>query len=925
VISATRWALVKRLFEGALAVSGAERAAFVREGCGDDEELRQEVMSLLESHEQADGFLADATGSAPAGGSEPAAGSRLGPYRILGLVGRGGMGDVYQAVRDDDHFKKVVALKLVRREIATGPTIERFRAERQILATLEHPGIARLLDGGAAEDGRPFLVMEHVEGVRIDAYVREHALARRALVELFRSVCAAVQYAHQNLVVHRDLKPANILVTPEGAPKLLDFGVAKLLDPVTPGEATATLFGAMTPAYASPEQVRSEAVTTASDVYSLGVVLYELLTGRSPYRLTTGTPLELHHAICDQEPEPPGTGDDLDAIVLKALRKSPQRRYATVEAFSEDLRRHLDGLPVTARRGTVRYLAGKFVRRNRTKVALSSLLVALGTGFVVHTTVQAKRVARERDKAERVTAFLVDLFKVADPGEVRGNTVTAREMLDKGASRIKTELEGQPEVQAALMDAMGRVYSNLALYGQAQPLIEEALATRHRALGYEHSDVAESLDNLGAVLRRQADYAAAEARYREALELRRKMLGDEHADVARSLNGLGQVLAEKGDATGAEAAFRQALALRRKLLGDEHADVAESLNSLAIVLVHRDDWPGAEGAFREALTLNRKLLGPDHPSVARSLMNLANVRQSQGDYDEAARLHREALALTRQALGNDHPGVAVSLMNLAFVLQARGELEAEGLYREGLVVLRNRLGSEHPRVAQCLDNLANAVAQLRGAYAEAEELSRQALDIRRKLLGPGHLHVAHSLHTLGSVLDLRGDHAAAEVLFRDALGLLRTHQGQRHSDVAHALNDLARARLRQGDVAGAETIYREALAMKEELFGRSHLELAPSLTGLAEALGEKGSCAEAEPLARRALVIRRQSLPADHPDIAEAEGVLGACLAAAGRGGEAGPLLQHSLAVFGARFGERNPATLRAAARLARAQPATER
>jgi serine/threonine-protein kinase len=547
VIPAARWERVKELFDGAAGLDPDARAAFLAEACGDDGALREEVESLLLAHDQAGGFLPEPPPDPDAGdAAEDLADRRLGPYRLLHLIGQGGMGHVYRAIRDDDQFKKLVAVKLVRVEMATDAVLARFRAERQILAGLEHPGIARLLDGGAIEDGRPFLVMEHVEGTRIDVYARDHALTTAARVTLFRSVCAAVQYAHENLVVHRDLKPANILVTPDGLPKLLDFGVAKLMDPSGPGAATATLFAAMTPAYASPEQVRSEPITTATDVYSLGVVLHELLTGRRPYRLAGVTSLELQQAICEQEPERPALPDDLGAIVLKALRKAPHLRYPTVAAFSEDLGRYLAGLPVSARKGTARYRAARFVRRHRVKVALSALLAVAAASFAANTAVQAGRVAREKDKTERVTGLLVGLFRVSDPGEARGNTVTAREMLDRGAARVRAELAAEPEVQAALLDTMGRVYGNLGLYAEAQPLVEEALATRRRVLGDDHDDVAASLKSLATlavVLQARGRCDEAERLAREVVAVPSRLGPRSHPDAARAERVLGACLA----------------------------------------------------------------------------------------------------------------------------------------------------------------------------------------------------------------------------------------------------------------------------------------------------------------------------------------------------------------------------------------------
>jgi tetratricopeptide (TPR) repeat protein/tRNA A-37 threonylcarbamoyl transferase component Bud32 len=805
---------------------------------------------------------------------EPVAGDRLGPYRLLDLIGQGGMGDVYRAVRDDDHFKKVVALKLVRREMATEPMVARFREERQILAGLEHPGIVPLLDGGASADGRPFLVMEHVEGTRIDVHCRERGLPVRARVELFRAVCSAVQYAHQNLVVHRDLKPANILVTAGDVPKLLDFGVAKLVDPVA--AATVTQFRPMTPAYASPEQFRGEALTTATDIYSLGVVLYELLAGRRPYRVSTGTPLELREAICEEEPEAPRADADLDAIVLKALRKAPSRRYATVEAFSEDLRRYLAGLPVAARKGTARYRAGKFVRRHRAKVVSSALLLVLGAGFAMNMRAQARRVGREKDKAERVTTFLVNLFRVSDPSEERGRTVTAREMLDQGTARIGTELTDEPEVRATLMGTMGRVYANLGLYERAMPLLEESLQTRRRVLGPEHAEVAASLHTLGDLLYDIGDYAGAESRLREGLAIKRKLLGAEHAEVAHTLHGLAAVRHKTGDYAGAEALYREALAMRRTLLGSEHIDVARTLNNLGSLLKNKGDLAGAGAHLRESLATKMKLLGGEHLDVARSQNNLALVLHAQGDHAGAEALHRQALATKRTLLDRGHPDIGRSLNNLANVVYDRGD------------------------------------------YTEAEALYRQSLAIDRQNLGSAHADVAIGLNNIGNVLQMKGDPAGAEALHREALVLRRELLGREHPDVAQSLYSLATALRDQGEAASAETLHREALALRRKLLGPTHADVAASLTELAAVLSDSGRWAEAEPLVREALDIQRTVLPQPHPEVAASQSVLGGCLAAAGRFAEAEPLLRESHAQLEARLGRRSHLTRAAAARVAR-------
>jgi serine/threonine-protein kinase len=785
VIPADRWERVKEIFSAAVAVEGALRDSLLAERCGPDDLLRVEVESLLSAHERAEGFL---SGAPPTGGALPApveamVGRRLGPYRIVGLIGRGGMGEVCLAVRDDDQFQKLVAVKLIRRGLDDASMLARFRAERQILARLEHPGIARLIDAGATEEGWPFFVMEHVEGQRIDAYADAARLDTHSRLALFRSVCAAVQYAHQNLVVHRDIKPANILVRADGQPKLLDFGVAKLLDPVAAGQTTSTAFAPLTPAYASPEQVLGQPVSTATDVYSLGVLLYELLTGRSPYDAPSGAPMELLTSVVEKEPLGSGLHGDLDDVLMMALRKEPSRRYPSVEAFSEDVRRYLAGLPVAARKGTWSYRTGKFIRRNRLPLAAAVVVLALGAAFAASTAAQARRVARERDKAERVAEFLEGVFTVADPRKPPGSAVTAREMLDQGAARIESELAGEPEVQAALMYTMGRVYWRLGLYDQAAPLLEKSLLTRRRVLGGDHRDVAASLQTLGNVLVEKGDHARAESLlmealairrrmrpveplelagsltalgnlrgdtgdyngaeplYREALDLRRGALGAQHMQVARSINNVALAREKLGDFAQAEALHREALAMRRALLGSDHPEVARSLNNLGVVLLQKGDVGGAEAALAESLAIKRRLLGDWHPDVAHSANNLANVLLRRPDYAGAEALYREALAIHRKRLGDEHPEVALFMMNIARALRGKGDATgSEALHREALAMSRRLLGNDHPNVATCLYNLAELLCE-QGRAREGQAMARESLEIRRRTVPAGHPYV----------------------------------------------------------------------------------------------------------------------------------------------------------------------------------------
>ncbi|HEV7787052.1 MAG TPA: serine/threonine-protein kinase, partial [Thermoanaerobaculia bacterium] len=606
-MNAVRWNEVDRVFAAVLERPPVERPEVLDAACSGDPELQREVEQLLAADERIGSFLelpaGELLGLVPPGGD----GGRVGPYRLLRRLGSGGMGTVYLARRDDEQYERLVAVKVLRWGLDTPEARLQFLAERQILARLEHPNIARLYDGGTTAEGQPYLVMELVDGLPVDRFCDLQRLTAERRLQLFRRICAAVQYAHQNLLVHRDLKPANILVTAEGEPKLLDFGIAKRLEKENRDDGDC--LRVMTLLYASPEQVQGSAITTASDVYSLGVLLYELLTGRLPYRLESGlgrTDREIAAAIAGQEPEPPsralshpwpgplaetmpeaiaaarGTNPralarrlrgDLDQIVLRALHKDPQSRYASAALLAEDLESHLAHRPVAARPNTPPYLAGKLVRRNRMAAAAAALVVLLGVGLLVSFAVQQRRVARERDKARYTLSFLVDTFKQADP-YARGARLTKEEILDEGAGRVARELNGQPDIQAELMDSIGEVALGLGRYDQAQPLLERALALRRRTFGPESLPVAVSLEHLGLLKQQRSERAAAEALLRQALALDRRLLGDRDLAVAKVLNELGDVVAGQVRYAGAEKLHQEALAIARAKEGPVGPTVA---------------------------------------------------------------------------------------------------------------------------------------------------------------------------------------------------------------------------------------------------------------------------------------------------------------------------------------------------------------
>jgi len=826
---------VEKVGKAALEREGTEREAFLEGVYALEPDLRADVESFLAHAGSAEGQsgsqgtdrlppASDATITFRAdqpidrdGTIVSMEGQRIGAYRILWELGHGGMGTVYLAVRDDDQFKKRVALKLLRRGTETTDIVKRFRNERQILASIEHPHVAKLLDGGSTLDGLPYFAMEYVEGKPIDEYCDSHRLNISERLRLFRKVCSAVHFAHQNLVVHRDLKPGNILVGGDGEPKLLDFGIAKLLNPeLSAATLDPTRFEArlMTPEYASPEQVRGEPITTGSDVYSLGVLLYELVTGHRPFRLAGRQLPEIARIICEKEPTRPsgvidetedvpgpggttrhvtpeavsetreGTSErlrrrlkgDVDNIVMMAMRKEAHRRYASAEELSEDIGRVLTNLPVKARKGTWTYRSSKFARRNKAPLVTAAVLLVALLAFTGFTMKERARAEREAAKSQAVLDFLQQTLGSANPREGMGRDVTVAEALGVAEKKIPESFSGNPEAEAAVKDAIGFTLARLGRYEQAEPLLRSALEIRTRAHGEEHAEVAESLNHLAALLNEKADYAGAEPLYRRSLVIRRKLLGPENLDVATSVDDLGVMLSAKGDYPASEAALREALDLRRKLLGAAHPDLATSLNNVAAVLIYTGRSDQAEPLLREAVAMLQSVRGDDHPDLADFVNNLANVVQDR-DYEEAESLFREALRLSRHVLGNEHPKVAFNLSNLARLLAIKGDgKEAESFYREALKMQRGLLGDAHPDLGVTLSNFASFLTKNDRA-AEALLLHQEATDLFVRALGPKHWMSALARSNYGECLTRLSRFEQAEKLLLAAHDVMMAELG----------------------------------------------------------------------------------------------------------------------------------------------------
>ena len=710
------WQRISKILDLALQCDPAERDTFVDQLCDGDEDLRCEVRSLLSyetfeidvlkapdvaRHRSSKSFsIAE---SRRKEGSE--IGHQIGPYRLLEQLGAGGMGTVFLAVRNDD-FRQKVALKQIRRRGLSQDLRSRFENERQILAELEHPNIARILDGGSTEDGLPYFTMEYVEGQPIDCYCDQHQLSIYERLKLVLQVCSALQLAHQNLVVHRDLKPGNILVTQQGLSKLLDFGIAKHLAPSAMPHKLSTQAGQqlMTLKYASPEQIEGRAITTASDIYSLGALIYVLLTGHDPYPQSDGNPLALQRAICElalMRPsvavkqtvevanDPPlrrtpegvsrarGTSPrqlrnrldgDLDAIVLKAMRKRPEHRYHSVELLAHDLRRHLRGLSVTACKGTFRYLAKKFVRRHRLSLGAAAVVMLTLSVSALPLTRMWQRAAAEKEKArvraERTVELLEDLIEVFDP-EAIDQTVTPLRFLDHARAEITADLRAEPEMLARLLSGrLTRVYRRLGHFEEAQSSLDQALIILRKIHEQDHPEIADVLHNQGSLLFRMGDYRRAEAHFRDALTMRQRMgLNDE--SLVGPLSNLASCLAQRGEFAEAMQRYRQVLGLQRRL---GHPQLAMTLRNLGMLFFTRGDPDQAEHLLSQALRLELAKNGAASLEVAGLQSALGRVLTARGELEAAERALNLALAVRRRHLGPDHVDLARAERNLAAVL-----------------------------------------------------------------------------------------------------------------------------------------------------------------------------------------------------------------------------------------------------------------
>ncbi|MCH8557408.1 MAG: serine/threonine-protein kinase [Balneolia bacterium] len=886
------WEKVSAVVDQALDYSADERLTFINRTCAGDPELKQSVITFLESIDSSEGFfdkLMKSGGSIAnelvETGSDINIGKfynppeQAGAYKIIRLIARGGMGNVFLAERCDGQFDRKVAIKVLRQELTSDNYTRRFTAERNILSGLEHPHIARLYDGGITEDNRPYLVMEYVDGLPISSYCRKNNCSLNEILDLFTQVCKAVKYAHKNLIVHRDLKPDNILVNEDGTVKILDFGIAKIINDELSPEAlfeTRENQQMLSLQYAAPEQITLEKITTATDVYSLGLLLYELITGQTPFDLSRKNLREVEHIIRNNEVKKPSSvlqdsalskkvKGDLDAIILTSLEKEPEQRYNSVDQMMEDIERYRANRPIPARSGSYRYRIAKYVKRHPWAVAAGIATLLVLAGYIFTLLIYTERLEHERGIAQleaansaQIAGFVVMLFEANDPNAHNGEIPTVPELLERGVERAEL-LDDQPAVSARMLETIGQMYAKLGRHQDAEPLFRRAVELRRESNPEPHTELAFALDKLGDALYRMDYFDDAEQVLREGLDV--AIASGDRVLEADILNDLGLVSFGRGNYEEAAAFHREALDIRREVKGETHHRVGTSLNNIALALERQFLMQEATEMFEEALAIKRAYLGSNNTAVTNTMRQLGRVYAETNRQEEAAVILLEALEINR-----------------------------------GL------LGSEHPRIAEDLNDIA-AMYSRQGDNARAEELFREALTIREATLDSNSLDVALSLSNLATVKLQQGNASGAVPLYDRAVEIARERWGTDHLNTAIFILNAGSAKLRLEQYDEAEPNFRESIEMMSRVIPEDHVFNAHPKMRLGELLTTTGRYSEAEPLLRRVLDlrVRAESSPAD---IAQAEFYLGRTLVYLSRFEEAERLLGNSLEVRTSLMGE---------------------
>ncbi len=987
-MNSERWQKIGIIFEEALNLKEPERTEFLVDMCGDDSELLEEICSLIEADTNVPSVLkgqaSDAIYIQP---KKNYNGTVIGNYKIINQIAEGGMGSVFLAERADGQFEQKVALKIIKPGMNSNEIIKRFQFERQILARLQHPNIARLLDGGLTDENLPYFTMEYVEGDPIDQYCDKNNLSINERLKLFSEVCNAIQYAHQNLVIHRDLKPNNIIIKKDGTVKLLDFGIAKVFtedDSFAQSELTRTGLYVMTPEYASPEQIKGEAITTSTDIYSLGLILYQLITGEKAYKIKTQSPLELEKIICYTEPVKPSSiikllqtkneikaekisrahktnldkliktlSGDLDNICLMALRKEPERRYSSAEQFQQDIENYLEGRPVSARQNTIYYRTNKFIIRHKIAVisafAIFLIAASLTTFYFIQLKKERDKAQLEAQKAEEVSNFLKNIFKLSDPYEARGKTITARELLDKGAQKINQELSDQPDVKASMLSLIGSVYQNLGLFDKSDTLLKEALAIRMklnkngmkeakslRDLGElytykgeyskadslltnalniyninsekEDNSYAWILGDLAWVYKSKGNYNKSELYYKKAIKLLNRNKNNNNEDLLIMMNNFALELHEEGKYDEAEKMFKETLGLQKEIYGDKpHPEISTTTYNLAELLRDRGKYAEAEKMFKTSLAMDTKLSGPENPDVAYSLQGLASVYKIKGNFDEAQKLFLQVLNMRKKFLGDNHPDVAYAISNLGLLFYSEQKYDSSKKYYEKALILHKKLnGPNHPSVAICLNKLG-FINYKKGNCKKAENQIRQSMQIQEKSIGKKNLTYASDLLILSFIKSNYKDYDSVNVLNKEVLKTAAETMGTDKSPfMAGCYSGIAELALKENNYKKADSLYNLSVNMYKEIIGENNLSTINTYFDYCKLLIKIDSLNKASGIVHKNLEILRSNFSEDTWGIAEGKSLLGEIYMKRKEFLPAENLLLESYSYFKKEFGEKD-------------------
>jgi serine/threonine-protein kinase len=835
------WEKVNTIIDDALDLEpGDERKNFIRQQC-DSHLLQEEVLGFLQSIEESGGWweklkesnlvlsenitnenrsLQNSTNSVPnLGKPNTDLPQKIGSYFIKEIIARGGMGEVYLAERINEDFHKKVALKIIRNEITSHEQAARFERERMILSSLNHPNIGQLLDGGISDDGRSYFVMEYVDGMPITTFCQQNSCDLQNILKLFRQLCEAVQYAHSNFIVHRDLKPDNLFVTPQGNIKVLDFGIAKILnDDVSANQLEKTSSGRqiLTYKYAAPEQLTSDPITTATDVYSLGILLFELLTGRHPFRFKEKSYTEIEHAIRNEVPPVPAQTDadsenlsdsELDSIVLKALNKNPADRYQSAQHMLDDIIRYQENKPVLARDGKTLYRSFKFLKRNSVPFLSAAAIVLSGFLFLYFYTSEIKterEIAQwQAQKAEQATAILIDLFEANQPGQTEAGNFTVNSLLELGESKANN-LEGFPELKGTMYSVIGQIYRNIGEFGKADHLLNASVDVFTNHYGDTHIETINAKDHYGLLLINRGEFDRADSILTHNLQIRRQHFSDNPVALAQSLNYLALANRRKGNFNEAERLYRQSYELRSDNLGAEHPLTLESLSSLTVTLHNKGRYDQAESLYRDLIEKRRRVLGPNHPDYATNLSSLGALLMNIGEYDEANSFLTQALEIRSAQLGEDHPVVAITLNNL-------------GMLNKDI-----------------------------GRFQESERYFKRALEIREAALGENHVNTAITYFCLADLMLKKKEHNTALTYLQNGQAIFRNNLPEDHSFVVRSDLRLGSIYADMNELAKADSIMPGAYETLKKIHDSNSIEIALGSIRYGEFLIKSGKTEQAK-------------------------------------------------------------------------------